>query len=302
MKFPPYVPECIRNYYLKLADNFSLAMEQEKSGAPHEGDFFEYKEFLRKRQERMDLLTRLVTDSRMQEAYSRLHNIFGKDEEWESFITCITTSCNCDSTQSDLDRANNIKSEIQLHAGKLANSLKKLETLPLDIEIPAEFYNIRSLLERTSYPAECSNKNQWEENKRYIFGDLEIKRTERKDRNYASYKDLYGDEAGKYELCDKINRVWSDSPRIHLMIQKLSEIAQSYDPQFSTDDLNLATNRENNKRAQFIRLLALNLKKINVKITSDIKHVIAAVTDVVLNSPDDTSTSYDNVRYILKNW
>lgn len=265
-----------------------------------------------------DCLRRLAHDPRMQAAYALLTGEFNRDGQWCNFIN---SACHgrWDFTKhrDGRKRADELRAEIAEAAERLAKVLRQMAET--GIEMPAEFFSISELLQRTeSNEKDEDNAQEWRAMRQHVLGGLQGESALASDsmgeiglllepqHKYAVRHPGLGERVWilpKEDAQNVLSDVWESAPYLTELLGTVAEAARNFKPRRYGMVGAAIESRQKNRKTEYLRafgfMLAVHrLPDWQIALTTPVMRAIAITANVAMNLPD-VDVTYDDVRKIL---
>ncbi len=280
-----------------------------------------------------DCLHRFAHDLRMKDAYAELQKTLTTSKQYADFLSAAwQADMDYGPYRDRLKKAKDIAPKVAAAARELSSLLNELattHTMP-----PNELYSIRDLLDATDNDALYGhNFHMWRSVRESITGtkrkslnadklsqevDLTPKNVivlhEGEDIDESVKNDpntlivlIRSFTAGDSEAAtdpeiqtrNMLGYAWEKAPDLPAILDVVAHAADDWEPQETGPVGAAVSNRQRNRRNEFVRAFASILRRrMGIDIKGSLVAAVAATTDVVLNL--DTTTSADSVRKALE--
>lgn len=333
MQFPNYVPEGARAYIRRTLEGNG----QHWKGV--NAFITEYRADgiggypLHVLEHERDCLNRFAHDLRMKNAYAELQKTFTTSEQYSDFLSAAWQAhIDYGPYRDRLKQAKEIAPKVAAAARELSSLLNQLattHTMP-----PNELYSIRDLLDATDNNELYGyNFHMWRSVRESITGtkqkplnadklSQEVDLTPQKvivhhegenidesiknDPNtlIVTIRSFESDDSKaaidpEIQTRNMLGYAWEKAPDLPAILEVVAHAADDWAPQETGAIGAAVSNRQRNRRAEYVRAFASILRqRRGIDVKGSLVAAIAATTDVVLNL--ETTTSADNVRKALE--
>ena len=258
LKFPPYVPQRVREYVVGMLEPREL------------------------RPDDTGVLRRLTGDDpRMRDAWARLARIARTDEDYVSFVLAAWWA------RDDYSEWRERTRQAGELAGKIAETARELAGLLRQIQqtytrLPHEFTSLQALLWRSPSAQGGPYDSIWSRVRQEICGPTWLN----EDRSPAD-----DPPAEPLEIDDRrqhaLSYAWEKAPDVRQVLLTLAAVADSYTPHPGADYLAAATaTQKPNSVTEYIRGFARLLKESGLQVTPAMRTIMALAGAVVLELED----------------
>lgn len=256
-KFPPYVPQRVREYVAGLFETRGL------------------------RPEHADTLRRLTgTDPRMRDAWARLARIARTDEDYVSFVLAAWWARDDYGEWRERTRqAGELARRIAETARQLAGLLRRIEQT--HTHLPHEFTSLRALLWRSPSAQGGPYDFIWSRVRQEICGPTWL------NEDSSPVDTPPAGLLGQRQL--DLSYAWEKAPDVRQVLLTLARSAENYTPHPGADYLAAATAAQKpNTVTEYIRGFARLLIENGLKVTPPMRTIMALAGAVALELEDLT--------------
>jgi hypothetical protein len=244
---------------------------------------------------RIARIKRLATDGRMAEVFARLTPEIAADERWCLFIKLAwQADVDYEKIRDKLREARSLAKTIETAAHDLAIALRALGNIGLASNIPHELVFVRDLLRATEHGMRAGDADMWDELRAHLLGDP----MPEKSRVGAALLDFPALPVQTEEDRARLRKVWNCSPEVASLLDAVGAAARGFEPVGEPFVEAGIRSRQRSVKTQYLRALGRLLIDARFPMTVAMKHSMAIVANVTLNSPE-VDVSYDDVRQVI---
>jgi hypothetical protein len=231
----------------------------------------------------------------MAEVFARLTPEITADRRWCLLIE-LAWQANLDyeKVRDRLREARSLGKTIETAAQDLAIALRALGNIGLASNIPYELIFVRDLLRATEHEMLSGDADVWCELRAHVLGDP----MPQKKRVGAALLDFPALPVQTEEDRARLRKVWNCSPEVASLLDAVGAAARGFEPVGEPFVEAGIQSRERSVKTQYLRALGRLLIDAQFPMTVAMKHCMAIVANVTLDSPE-VDVSYDDVRKVI---